>query len=537
MHPSDKKLQDYLDQHEERVARWKTLLKTDPRRVVRVLTSTGWATETIDGDTAWDAPYIIEHLKDASLRPQSAVWKGLVDAGVFAALCKCATTFRPAYMAGSNAPVPTEEEKAAHNKEMASPWYMPLAIICTAAVNCAAPPTHSEHRMIEDLKQNWSPIVQRIWSEPANSLEPDDDAAIERAVVGQIVVRLSSLDPTFLETVLKPTDLTLAVCFRNWTHATKRDDTVINNTVILTLLQPDLPSPWERYLAEHPPPSPSHLLPRVILGASKKAGAQKKRTPAQVADSIASSSAKHLASPRMPLSGALQEITLLREFWSIARREFVPFARAVAKCGQLWTALAQIVRRAARATDSYDRKAVTRALMFYTDMSFYVSGDGTDFADDMIFNWVSGGLFDALDESVECILHHEDGPKLLTLIATTIDGTFSALSERTRAVLRSQLPRTGMLWKIFKASLASGDNNSAEQYAESHAALGRGAVPDGRNPVWRQGAWEMFGVIAAKARGADRCARRACDKKAEGVHCATKACKRTRYCSQACRRQ
>ncbi|CDO73993.1 hypothetical protein BN946_scf185043.g42 [Trametes cinnabarina] len=73
--------QEYIDQHVECVARWKLLLKTDPERVVRVLTSTGWGTETIDGDTAWDAPYIIELLEEASLEPQTTTWKNLVNAG------------------------------------------------------------------------------------------------------------------------------------------------------------------------------------------------------------------------------------------------------------------------------------------------------------------------------------------------------------------------------------------------------------------------------------------------------------------------
>ena len=86
MNRTDRRIQEILDQRDQGASRWEGILKTDPRRAVRVLASTGHATETIDGDTAWDAPYIIENLKMLSHTPKSAVWKKLVDARLFAAL-------------------------------------------------------------------------------------------------------------------------------------------------------------------------------------------------------------------------------------------------------------------------------------------------------------------------------------------------------------------------------------------------------------------------------------------------------------------
>ncbi len=75
-----------LAQEPERTARWQTLVKTDARRTVRALTIVGFDNETIDGDTMWDMPHIIMHLKNEAQNPKSEVWTRLVNAGVCDAL-------------------------------------------------------------------------------------------------------------------------------------------------------------------------------------------------------------------------------------------------------------------------------------------------------------------------------------------------------------------------------------------------------------------------------------------------------------------
>ncbi|KAH9894345.1 hypothetical protein C8Q73DRAFT_695316 [Cubamyces lactineus] len=534
MEYSYENLQDFMNQQKERTARWEGIIKSDPRRAIRVLTSTGFATETIDGDTAWDASHIIENLKKLSDTPKSATWKSLVDAGLFVALCKCATTFRVAYMDGSAAQNITEEQKKAHSKELPSPWYEPLAIICTAALNCTIPPTKMEEKMIEDIKQNWSTVVQRIWSEPCNSLDKDSDASFERAIVAQIVLRLSTVDPSFLEVIFKPEDLTFAVCFRNWVHATAQEDIVLNNSMFLSLLRPKLTSPWKRYLATHPPPASKTILSRMMLGASKDSAAQKKRTPAQAADIVVTAFANHFSNTRLPLTAVRQEVELFDTFWEIAEKELPQFPRAVCKADRFWAALPPIVRRSIRAQKSEDRAIIIRVLKLYTAPMYYTNRAHAEFVDALIYGWVAGGLFDALDEAMDWIIEDVEGQMAVTLIMTTIDGTFPKLSTKTRAALRAQLPRTGAVWKIFKAGLAHGDNSSEGQYMRNHANFLSGDALNPQNPLWRQSASEMLALLGSKARGTSYCSRRGCEKPAEGPRCATGACKQTRYCSQAC---
>lgn len=79
-------VQALVAQHEQRAAKWKVLVRTDPRRAVRALKIVGFSGESIEGDTVWDGPHIIGHLKTESAQPRSEVWRRLVDAGVFDAM-------------------------------------------------------------------------------------------------------------------------------------------------------------------------------------------------------------------------------------------------------------------------------------------------------------------------------------------------------------------------------------------------------------------------------------------------------------------
>ena len=77
---------DFLDKHAERIEQWKGLVKSDPRRAVRVLTLSGLGSETIEGDTAMDSQYVIGQLRTLSREAQGDAWKALVNAGVIGAL-------------------------------------------------------------------------------------------------------------------------------------------------------------------------------------------------------------------------------------------------------------------------------------------------------------------------------------------------------------------------------------------------------------------------------------------------------------------
>ena len=77
---------DFLDRHPERIEQWKKLVRTDPRRAVRVLNISGVSSETIEGDTPVDIQYVMAQLRDVSKEAKGDHWKALVNAGVIGAL-------------------------------------------------------------------------------------------------------------------------------------------------------------------------------------------------------------------------------------------------------------------------------------------------------------------------------------------------------------------------------------------------------------------------------------------------------------------
>ncbi len=77
---------NFLDKHAERIERWKGLIRSDPRRAVRVLNLSGLGSETIEGDKAIDSQYVIGQLREISRDAKSDAWKALVNAGVVSAL-------------------------------------------------------------------------------------------------------------------------------------------------------------------------------------------------------------------------------------------------------------------------------------------------------------------------------------------------------------------------------------------------------------------------------------------------------------------
>ena len=43
-----------------------------------------------------------------------------------------------------------------------SPFFPAISLICNAAVSCAIPPTSTEIKMIEELKKQWSTLMQKV---------------------------------------------------------------------------------------------------------------------------------------------------------------------------------------------------------------------------------------------------------------------------------------------------------------------------------------------------------------------------------------
>ncbi|KAI0650100.1 hypothetical protein C8Q79DRAFT_366459 [Trametes meyenii] len=534
-------------------ARLRGLFATDPDRVVRTLTSLwspGNAPKT--GGDVGDTSYVLDQLWRVLNDSESAVWTGLVVAGIVPVLCRCALYYHsPAKVSGK------KPQKAAqckthcshHDDETDPPWYRPLVIIngtLSRYANSAADTIDSEAgaRTAADIKSSWSKIMQRIWSEPGESISATPNAVSERALVAIVMLSLTKIDSSFAEVIYNPADLTLAVSFRNWVLA--RDKDVMPNVRLLyVLLNVDLLPRSKQFrdastTAPLPSLSPSHeLLTRMVSGASKAAGTQKKRTPAQTAEAIVTAFAAQLVLQSITLEDTGLVVMFLRAFWAIAKTSFTPFARAAYGSKALWAALPEVMRIAAEEEEKEDHLVVIHALEVYWEAMSPSDKDWPEFADSMVQGWVSGGLFNALEESLNIILERENEPMLLTFVLTTMYAAHPRLSPKTHAAFYAQLPRTGMLFRLIQAVHPGEDEDLCldDKPGEYPAPLTDVRPPlDPTDARWRERAWETLWRLTWVLQPADECAIRGCRMQSESRYsCTTGHCRTVQYCSKACR--
>ena len=501
-----------------RVRFWKRIVRSDARRTVHVLTLDlhGPNNETIEGDTALDGMYVITQLKDVSSDCKSDAWKALVNAGVITALCKCALTYQGAIMHPEGRE-PSQQEIEEVHRNMLSPYFLPLEVICNAFVSCAIPPTATEKKMLEDIKKHWSTIVQRIWSEPSRSLdlEPRATRTRERIVIPQLLYRLTMIDPAFLKVILKPMDLTFPVLVRSWMHAMDTGDTRMALGVLLPFISDRGfgPDNWKTHLAKHPAPPIQDLLPRVFLGASKTAGSdKKKRTATQTADAVVSAFAAHLE--QIPITDLSWEYDFFHALFKHSMDHNRVFNRAVYRSARFWAANVSVLRRAAQHTGRERSQLCMCALTTFSTMPHKVDKDGKEAIDALVYNWLSARLFDAFEESIITCLGARGGPMIFTSIIGHISRYLPELSAKTRTLLRAQLPRPKLVRILITASAVPAGAGAREKVDKDYEELKRlGPDASSNNTMWLQAAWQMIASIMFSLEESGDCTRRTCETK------------------------
>ncbi|KAI0332506.1 hypothetical protein GY45DRAFT_1360266 [Cubamyces sp. BRFM 1775] len=524
--------------------KWSKLIKNDPRRVCRALSLTSPTGETVEGDTFDDIPLIFDNLLPVARVSTEKTWKGLVEAGIVTALCKWAINteqlITKAYMFMNDQGVAELSQEAMdYARDNAPGPYTPaLEVLCNAAVSCAVPPTSTEQKMIEELKKNWPTMMQRIWSDPSLTLEPGSDPRRmrERVIVAQIAHRIAFVDPTFLDVILKPSDLTLAVAFRYWLYSTDTYDAMANGSLISPLLGTGMPKHWEEHLKEHPPPELHALLPRILLGSSRGTE-KKKRTPNQAAEFIVSVFADHFR--RLSGRFLMEEIILFIGLFA-ATESYAPLCRAVFRSEALWTAFANVIKRNANpgstTTEGPPPQSIAlQVLSLYIDVARVAEKQGC--IDTLVYSWLAGGLFDALDAAIATIIQSARGPVLMSLLLMALDSNLTKLSPKTRKKLKSELPRPiTMVGLILLATKGNPELDlfimtfsGADQIIEQAPMEKR----DPRHPVWMLAPWQVLHRITHTLRPwRYSCTRRGCEKPAYTGGCTP--CGVSPYCDSEC---
>lgn len=211
--------------------------------------------------------------------------------------------------------------------------------------------------------------------------------------------------------ILKPSDLTLAVCFRYWLYSTSEYDAMTNCGLIAPLLDGMGPGHWKRYFAQHPPPDMHALLPRVLLGASKGTE-KKKRTPNQSAEFIVTVFGNHLR--RFSGRDLNETLIFFTGMLNAAQKEYPPFCRALYRSEPFWAAMATVITRHGTLSPSAPNRGYIPEGNAFAAFNLYINVMHTPEAeahiDELVYNWLAGGLFDALEAAIATFVRHIRGP-------------------------------------------------------------------------------------------------------------------------------
>ena len=324
---------------------------------------------------------------------------------------------------------------------MFSGWFEPFQIICNAVLQCGDRVTSTEQRMLDDIRKNWTSVMERVsgqvertlpWSLTfdidldttyvllGNTGEEHDrtnDACASRHQTDLLRLRvyrvsymrmLSPRGPSSdseSRVYLKHTDLTFPVCFRNWLHSTTTSDSQLNARLLMPALDPHLaPQHWKRYTNTHRCPTTAEMLAHVVLGASKESGARR-RSPPQMAEAIVNATIKHLDFPGTNPDLQVLELKLLHALYVPSKTDFTALPPVIYQSAELWMNVVRVLRHAANAGFATgtkdDETTYLYALQFFTVGLFEKN---SKYLDALVAGWIVGGLFDALEESIDFLL-------------------------------------------------------------------------------------------------------------------------------------
>lgn len=315
---------------------------------------------------------------------------------------------------------------------------------------------------------------------------------------------------------------------------------------------------WKPYFKEHPLPDDRTLLARVMLG-STKGTEKKKRTPNQAAESIVSAFARHFQSQKAHT--VMRDLDFLRGLLKASEHEYIQVFRVLYKSEVFWASLLQFMKRhAARGTDTTRMTAASvneamSALHIFWIIRYFP--EFQEHSEVLIYNWLAGGLFEALEAVLPAIFQDDRGISTFPIASLTD--------------LRQQ---NSLLYSVYLRHIHGDrpESHEAQSQDSSEASVGAATAPpsecaddlrkygqlrpyavarplarkivdqvplrvrDPRHQVWAQGAWQCLMRITFSMRPwRGTCGKRGCDNPAYEGGC--KHCKVTPYCSPDCLRR
>ncbi|KAG5641720.1 hypothetical protein DXG03_004390 [Asterophora parasitica] len=483
----------------EQVEAWRKIAATDPSRLIRTLRLAPGG-RTREGDRQRDIYPAFEVVKEISLEgrngEESKAWASLVSAGIAEVLCKNVSELVTSIHA-PNMPADLLERT---KKEIRSPYFAPLEILCNASISFHYPPTKTDKTVIAALRRHWSEMMDRVWTAPENTLEPSDSHIPERMVIAQTVIRLIITDPSFLTVFYAPSDLTLQIIARHWKYSLAED--IDLTAIVLTMfLQPNHPRHIAFVRSNDLESATPQLLSKVLVGASPTPSTSK---PKQI-KALLAVFADHLV--RLVGRRASVELDFFSCIVGVARNDdAVPeIVTAILKSTPFWNAVFRLLRKSAKSSGEtlrgqpVDEETETKHRLYVmanvvgitTNVLHDASIERPRECEALARIWANENLFGSIDETVDQLVEITGMTMLLGRLAGLLDTVVTEGTPSLRQLFGTQFPRFRTIGTLIR-------HDMQRQIASGvpKAVLGPDAPPPNSN-IWDHGAWQAFAGLQA----------------------------------------
>ncbi|EIM81034.1 uncharacterized protein STEHIDRAFT_150106 [Stereum hirsutum FP-91666 SS1] len=219
------------------IIKWRRLLgeHMNPERIIDVL-SFGPVLRSPNrwGDTVDDLPGLINALKELADAGGSS-WDKLVFAGMVGHLCKAILWLhRDEFRYGEH----TSGQQQQHRHMALCDFTPALGILVAGAFRLRPPLSLSQQRFVQEIKEHWSWITRRLWTDPQNSLRPEQPHIGERADFARMLLAIVLVDPTLLSIIDNPGDLTVPILSRMLVYTSGLSDFLSLSVALATVFYP-----------------------------------------------------------------------------------------------------------------------------------------------------------------------------------------------------------------------------------------------------------------------------------------------------------
>ncbi|KDR75039.1 hypothetical protein GALMADRAFT_522220 [Galerina marginata CBS 339.88] len=236
-------------------------------------------------------------------------------------------------------------------------------------------------------------------------------------VVAQLVLRIIITDPTFIDILFRPSDLTIQIISRHWRYARRPPDTALTASTLYVLLDPNHPRQIAYVRSNGLESAAAQIVSKILVGVGPTALSSKQ----QQVKALLATFAEHLGRLTAGRDGVDQLVFLMGIIAAAKKDATEPeLTKAVLKATPLWNAMFRLLKKSAKpATASADSRAESVdpevEKKYRLRMISDVVGTSANIFHDATFEyprecehlariWANENLFGALEETIELLV-------------------------------------------------------------------------------------------------------------------------------------